>query len=520
MTRWHTDELKDSEIVVALRRDVPVELIWDQVTSELGAFFTTDTTGLSTVLDASTAAQATRTAAGEIMTTSVAIPISTVTVQETSFRTTYVTVPLTTRRPTTNALSSTTRTTTSIEATSASGSFSQSSEPSDFTNPISLPPFATSVQSSTTVAGAPSAETQDSTSAPLATTDQTVNDGSRKQAIIGGLSGSIAALILIGLIACLCWRRRKPRFDDDDEASMNEKGLRPILARKWSSLKSRAPPPRPPPPAASRVSTPDPEPDGQILRVSLENWPRPYAHEQGLRESMGPTTLRVMNPDLSRPTTPVRPSTETAGSFLKRQRHALAAALYGGRPGSSRGGSPQRGLHPPMPGSNVDPALSTEFLAPKAGAPSIRSVASTGTSGTVPVMIQRPPEDPFLTPPDESEERKDFATITRPAAVQQRPGIAPLQGAAAGGMMVRTLSHLNPFRTRSNASVSANASVCASSRSPSRDRQSVSTFSSAGDPFMLDRRSLRSGVGRPVAAVRGGEVERGQGGDVMMYEGT
>ena len=38
--------------------------------------------------------------------------------------------------------------------------------------------------------------------------------------------------MLLGIVACCLWRRRKPRFDDDDDKSETEKGLRPIFARK------------------------------------------------------------------------------------------------------------------------------------------------------------------------------------------------------------------------------------------------------------------------------------------------
>lgn len=539
-------------------RDGPFHAIWDQVISQWGDFFSTATTSTSPTenpADASTAARATSSQAepsptAGTMQTTTAIPVSTVTVAETSFRTTFVTVPLTADLSPSYAPVSHTGEETKM---SACTSRSPTARPSPQTpesksriQGIPLPTFVTSLRPSASLSTMPPANTPESASAPSEAppAGTTATSTTQKHAIIGGLSGSIAGVLFIALFVCLWWRGRKPRFveDDDDFDSKLEKGLRPMVARKWSELKSRSP--TAPPSAAvaavaaTRVSnrtsrsfspstSTDPQDDGPVLRVSLDNWARPYARDAGYRESQGPTTLRVMNPDLSRPSSPLRPSLETASSFLKRQRNVLAAALSGGRVASPSPLGRQSGV------GSAEAAGSNESLAPKAVAPSVRS----GSSGLV--VVQQPPEDPFLTPPDERAEafspvfgsshpttpaHENNSYITRPTEpppvattttmkTAARPSISPLQHQnTPTHSAARTLSStLNLFsslrRNRSNASSSTHHTAAPSSSlglSRSGSRRSTQTFSSAGDPFMLDRGTPRVG--------------RGEG--PVVYEGT
>ncbi|KAK5168686.1 uncharacterized protein LTR77_005995 [Saxophila tyrrhenica] len=318
------------------------------------------------------------------------------------------------------------------------------------------------------------------------------SDAHRKQAIIGGLAGAIAGLILIGILIVFFLRRRRKREDDSD--SVSEKGgIRPAIARKWSELTARDPPPAAVLPVSQGTDTPDY--DGGVIRMSLDRWPRPYANGQGYRESMGPRRLQVMNPSPSRPSTPLgRGSSESIPKFLVRQKTALAN-VFSAAPrsrGDSTGELPHQNLA--VPTISVDPALSTECIPRNAPTPSFRSYPSVSS---LPIVEQRPPEDPFLTPPDERLEDEQLSS-TQPSP--RRPGITPLQSAG------RTLSHLgsalNPFRSRRDA---AEGSFVES------ERQSVGTFSSRGDPFQYDRPSLRESV-----APDRGETD----GRFTVYEGT
>jgi hypothetical protein len=331
------------------------------------------------------------------------------------------------------------------------------------------------------------------TSIPDNTT--TKSDGHQKHAIIGGLSGSIAGLVLIGLLIFffLKWRRRWEEDREDDVVS--EKGIRPMLARKFSQLTARNSSPAPAPlPVSQGTSTPDY--DGGVIRMSLD-WPRPYAHGEGYRESMGPRRLQVMNPSPERPSTPApRGSSESVPGFISRQKTALAAVFAaGGRSrANSTGESPQKGFT--VPTIAVDDASSTEHLPTNANGPtpSFRSYPSVSS---LPMVEQRPPEDPFLTPPDERDE------LTPPARTQ-RPGIRPLQSAASAAG--RTLSHmgsaLNPFKSKSYLAPSTYA---ASTRS-------VSSSSSAGDQFQFDRPSIADSNAR--------EYDRSTKSTWAVYEGT
>lgn len=358
----------------------------------------------------------------------------------------------------------------------------------------SLPPIVTESTSLRSPTASPTSGINEPVTTRPAKASPTVSSSNapNKEAIVGGLAGAIAALIVIGILICLCLRRRRSR--DEESGPISEKGLRPVIAQKWSQFTARTHLTAPPVP--SRSSTPDF--DGGPIRVSLDHWPRPFAHGESLRESMGPGRLRVMNPDQSRPTTPLpRRSSESYGGFLRQQRSALAAALL--RPSRSRGNSSAGSVYrvPQVPAIPVDPASSTECVARNAPTPSFRSYSSMSTAQ---VVEQRPPEDPFLTPPSERDEPS-------PEPRPQRPNIAPLQTAA--GAASRTLSHigrvLDPFRSKTHTAESV----------ISHPRHSISTFSSAGDPFKLDRPSIHENSGRTA-----GENERQPVPQLRLYEGT
>ena len=474
--------------------------IWSALTSEVGGILGETTSTATPSLDGS----ATATAARVTMPTTVKVPVpvSTVTVDTTVLQTSFTTIHVTT-----NVVK-----TSSTKSPSSSNDLPSIKSESRHT---SLPAVVPGLSSSAKPSSAISHNTHQPSITPSTTANATTTAShtTQKHAIIGGLSGSIAGLVLIGVLICLCLRRRRKDHEDSNssyqEPSFNEKGLRPVLARKWSEITNHKTSPRPPPPVSRGSTTPDL--DGHVIRMSLEHWPRPFLHGEGFRESVGPGQLRVMNPDLSRPTTPAPPrgSAESPAGFLKRQRSALAAVLLGAGGGgrsraSSRADSSQYSA--PVPSIEIDRAASPERerAASSHAASSFRSYSSA----TLPVVNQHPLEDPFLTPPEESPPMPE----PLPQARTRRPSLAPLQSVA--GAASRTLSHLsntlNPFRSRSDLAESM----------ASASRHSISTFSSAGDPFKLDRPSIRGSFGGQGGRTAS-EFERQYApNNLTVYEGT
>jgi hypothetical protein len=374
--------------------------------------------------------------------------------------------------------------------------------------------------------GTPSLTITLATHAPLSTSFKIssashATHNNHKQAIIGVLTGTIAGLMLIGiLIAIFVRRRRKHRELDDPSASesgnpslITEKGIRPTISRKWTEITNRGTPKTPTQFPQSRSPAMVDE-EHHIIRMSTHHWPRPFAHGEGIRDSTGPGQLRVVNPDLSRPGTP-RMSTETAaGSFLRKQRYALAAALAGANrsftnlslPSRSRASSrsasfpaPQQQMDqhvppvPPVPDITIDPVLSQEcMIHPALRTPSYRSYPSLTS---LPLVSQQPPEDPFITPPEE----KELPELPKP----RRPSIAPLQS-AAGRTLSSFGSALNPFRTKSNVVIesvrswSQQTSDSISSRFSSRGATGMERWSNPFDlrlddeEKMAERRMTRS----------------------------
>ena len=174
-----------------------------------------------------------------------------------------------------------------------------------------------------------------------------------------------------------------------------------------------------------------------------------------------------MNPDdPSRTTTPApRGSMESGGTYLKRQRTAISAKRFGGYRSRASSNAPSRQYSVKVPSVTVETALSSDSIPRSTVAPSFRSYPS---ANSVHKVQQQTPEDPFLTPPEGSLEED------RPKLL--RPRLATIQHAA--GAAGRSLSNfgraLNPIRSKSN--VVENVED---------QRNSDTTFSSAGDPFRL-----------------------------------
>ncbi|KAI7284713.1 hypothetical protein KC345_g2129 [Hortaea werneckii] len=359
---------------------------------------------------------------------------------------------------------------------------------------------ASSKKTSTTSTTSAVATNQSPSASPEA------NEQPQKTAIIGGVSGAIAGLLLMGVLIAFCLRRRKLRNEDSD--SISEKGnFRPALKRKWTELTGKGTPK--PTPQMSQDTPVTVDEDHHIIHMNTTHWARPFAQGQGegFRESVGPGQLRVVNSDPLRPSTP-RISSETAGSFLKKQRTALAAVLANA--GRSRSNSRFSGQPPSnVPEIVVDPALSSECIAhsPHNSAP--RSNPSPTPS----------PENHRSSQGSSSTTSPPETTYTSPSYHQQpqRPGLSPLQ--SAGSAAKRTLSHigsiLNPFRTPSNAGVEAisgsrrqsfistQSSITSSSSSRLSSSRETTTRTTYSDPFDLDRPSVRGSVPQLVSRYGG-----------------
>ncbi|KAK5757474.1 hypothetical protein LTS12_012432 [Elasticomyces elasticus] len=529
---------------------VPFGAIWSALTSQYGAF--TAEFGPAT----------------NMPTAVVTVPYSTVTVQSTILQTAFVTVTTGLAQSEINTHSSLSSTPTTLDpvpittptsstrrSLTLSSTFQSSASQSSVAHiSAPLPPAASTasppatlpaviVSSVSSVDGAGSLTVSLETHRPVTTASATASSSAitatsrltQKHAIIGGLSGAIASFVMIGAILFFCLRKRRRRNEVDEisvqHEDMDEKGFRPTLKRKWTELTSKGTPkPTPQLPPTSSPITIDEE--HHIIRMNTQHWARPYAlgHGEGYRESVGPGQLRVTNPDTSRPVTPGRtssdtnvsflgrlqylgasrpttPRSDTAGSYLGKQRSRLAAVmLTANRSRTSSRSNIHDATPPRIPEIVIDPQLSRECIAPQARTPSLRSYKSATSH---PYVQQHPPEDPFLTPPDE----RDETTAQHQTTEQQRPArpsLAPLQSAA------RTLSHigsvLNPFSYRTT---SVNKIAVPSVRNSTG---SISTWSAGwsqrntgmSDPFDLDRPSVR-GSNAPAS-----DLERGR----TLFHGT
>lgn len=359
----------------------------------------------------------------------------------------------------------------------------------------------------------------------------------QKRAIVGGLSGTIAGLVLIGLLIFLVLRRRRKQQEarDFDEDSVSEKGAYSSdVVQKWGGIATATPigrgSPRDSqhrPSSATQIAVDE---EHRIIRMSTRHWPRPYAmgEGEGYRESVPTGQLRVVNPDVMRPATPRRPSTETVASYLRRQQSALAAFSFG-LPKSARHSRIEQltraGQTPSTTIALVDPSLSRECVV---GTPSFKSFVSLGS---LPTIRQHPPEDPFLTPLPECD-CDALPPLPPPSArgTQRRPSATPLQQNPANSTS-RTLSQrgynllLQPFRPKSSNVPTAQQkqkqtyiSSPTDSCPPSSCSSSPSYIRMSGrsDPFDLDHPSVRGSHTTTTMTGAGA----GGGGGISLYEGT
>ncbi|WPH00464.1 Hypothetical protein R9X50_00329300 [Acrodontium crateriforme] len=356
-------------------------------------------------------------------TDTVLIPISTLTIPTVSLETVFWTV--TVHAPTaavTNGIRSSSSKSDSIASTTVTvSSF------------VTLPPVVIPNASgdSSSCSHAPSVTSSATLSASPSTTNTPTGAAAtsyHKHAIIGGLSGAIGGLLLIGVILGLFLRRKRRRYEcelEDEKRSLGE-----IANRRWNdgtgsagSLGST--------PQIARIGSPMAvDEDDHIIRMSFSHWVRPFAHGkgEGWRDSTIQGQLRVTNPDLSRPVTPKPTPDEGSPSFLKHPRSALAAVLGGHNRSRTNSRSDLRPT-PPIPERIVPHAPSQELLIPKSN-PSCRSYPS---APSLAVVRQRPPEDPFASSDDQRICSKTRQRLSNASATS-------LQGAAS-----RTASHLGDF---------------------------------------------------------------------------
>ncbi|KAF2721006.1 hypothetical protein K431DRAFT_285264 [Polychaeton citri CBS 116435] len=377
-------------------------------------------------------------------------------------------------------------------------SFPVSASPPFSSKSISTAPslLSTPYQTSLIHTGQTTSSPTSSPSATAAVGAVTDNSQVQKHAVIGGLSGAIAGLALVGLLIFLLLRKRRRKSGYPTSDDENEKALRPTLAQKWSELSIGVRRPEASlQPSRDRVPTVD----GHLIRVSQNRWPRPFIGSEGLRESMGPQQLHVTNPDPSRSGTPA--SLVTPAPVLPWQRPSLAAALFRPRSGSRTSSRSRisRGFHE-LPTITVEPALSRECILSNRP-PSVHSYASCSTS---PVVTHQPPEDPFVTPPEEEP----------PNLSQYRPALMPLQSGRP--MMTSMGDRLRPSHAK-QAQLMPTARIVSSS-SASTVSSSWPSTRTRSDPFDLDERHADRGMADDGCG--GQSRTRGQTPNWMLYEGT
>lgn len=447
----------------------------------------------------------------------VTVPYSTATVDTTIWSTTVVTIHVGTRTPTAtpSALDSESKASPVASSTTPSGrsDYPASDQPTSSAwmdvPPVVGPELEATLPAIVKPTGnllASPTPTHNATESHLSE-DETMPN-SQKRAIVGGLSGTIAGLVLIGITIFFILRRRRLRRnakEDIDETSSNEKGVRPELVKKWTSFVSVIPVGGCSP-GQTQQEPPAVDEDHRIIRMSTRHWPRPFAlgGGEGYRDSVAPGRLRVMNPDPSRPNTPRRSGDASkraslAGSLSSFSRSGFRFGDLRTQPPSRNGPPSQQQQQQPFAYSApvmtvVDPALSRECIVTyTAGSPSFRSYPSLIS---LPTIRQSPPEDPFLTPPDESETRLGESASAPPTRVGLRPSLASIQ-TATGDAASRTLNLLgnllHPFRSQAAENLPSSQTQHASLTHRSLSSTLSSTFSSRprSDPFDLDRSSIR-----------------------------
>lgn len=427
----------------------------------------------------------------QLETTAFIVPLSTVTVFDTVIQTTFVTVQA-------SSLAG-------LQPTSSNAQSSRSPiiSPASSSTPIPRSLVATTRETLPSgETGGPQSNFPSSTtypSVPLVMTSGSATPEStsgfigkvtahriHKKAIVGGLSGTIAGLLLIGVLVCLVLRRRRRKqaargggynWAASDDALLSyaeEKGFISSVAlpRPGNAVTRDSPAPafQSPPHTAPAIDE-----DHRMIRMSTCHWPRPFAlgAGEGYRETVPAGQLHCTNPDLSsRPSTP-QTMASTTKTFFSRQR-ALFAASSRSQP------QQQHPLAQELPTIKlVNPALSRECVARYSSTPSFRSYR---TISTVQVVQHHTPDDPFLTPTSEEPVAKKRV---------QRPSIIRNVSTSRTLSRIGSLLH-HSSRNRSGSCLEAGVR---DSSHYSVDTDSSARYSGRSDPFDLDRQSRNWNLG-------------------------
>jgi len=345
--------------------------------------------------------------------------------------------------------------------------------------------------------------------------------GSSQQsaAIAGGMTGSLAGIMLIGLLFLLFFRRgRRPlSYREKDGAaaeprmSSSSQALPSAIAAagatRHSDRSANLPPQQP---RSGRL----PVIDHNLIHMNVEHWDRPFAHEDPhLRDDGSP--LRLMNPDPT-PTPPVvfRSSSTSVSPdaapdnphrFLQRQRSALTAALLSIKRSFSsqdvvpRHASDDSHLQPSAlpsahPSAHPSPLhiqdknkLTMPSEAILAGITVSRPISSQSAISTNTIVRHRVPDDPFVTSTSATP------NSLLPSCLQPGNGIARRDFLAPPPLRTRMPEQTTPTHpqhgtvsplTRSN----SDCSTTFESLSPTRSE--VSSVSVRSGPFDLATASV------------------------------
>ncbi|GAB7341229.1 hypothetical protein MBLNU457_7509t1 [Dothideomycetes sp. NU457] len=146
--------------------------------------------------------------------------------------------------------------------------------------------------------------------------------------LVGGVAGAISGLTFILLIILLLWRRRRRK-----QSSFSPSPSRPAIARPYLPTKNSTRDiyrEKGTPKLPEIAVTQTPVIDGNLIRMSLDHWSRPYAHTDPLRSAHTehtPNRLRITNPDPVRGDGDSPLPTDNPRRFMSRQRSALAVVL-------------------------------------------------------------------------------------------------------------------------------------------------------------------------------------------------
>lgn len=314
-----------------------------------------------------------------------------------------------------------------------------------------------------------------------------------KRALVGGLSGAIAGLLLVGVIIALLLRRRRDRDFPDEPIDEKSNDLPVSPALNALALEKINPAPTR---QSSRTATPNA--DGRIIRMSTQHWSRPFAHSQSFRESIGPGQLRVTNPDLSRPSTahsrsfraPTEalhsratsrsvtpalrpPSQKSSSTYLKPQRSATTTMTTGGNHSRASSNTPSSRPPPTQDSSTVVETMVA--ISRPAGPPPTPPPFHPPFSTATPNL----PNAPSITQPPPPPER------THPSHPPSSLLIPPTTTTTSTPKLLTPLSAApsrSPLRSRPWPSTHL------AEPEQTFSHYSASTFSSAGGPFRLDWR--------------------------------